>query len=197
MIKELIVKLREKTGAGIMDCKEALMATNDNVEDAILYLRKKGSVDREKRAVKQATEGTIGVYIHAGEKVCAIVEVNSETDFVARSPEFKQFAHDLAMHVTAAYPKWVNRSEVPAEVLEKEKEVIMSDEVIKSKPPAIAEKIVAGKLNKFYKDVCLMEQSYVKEPTISVQDLLNDLSVKIKEKIVIKRFVRFAVGEGK
>ena len=197
MEKSLIIKLREKTGAGIMDCKEALTAANGDIEEAILYLRKKGSVDREKRTAKTATEGTIGVYIHAGEKVCAIVEVNSETDFVARSPEFKQFAHDLAMHVTAAYPRWVNRSEVPAEILEKEKEVIMSDEVIKSKPPQIAEKIVAGKLNKFYKDVCLMEQSYVKEPTMSIQDLINDLSIKIKEKIVIKRFVRFAVGEDK
>lgn len=188
-----IQELRKKTGAGVMDCKEALTESNGNLEQAVVVLRKKGLADIGERDHKAASEGMVGHYIHAGGKIGVLVEVNCETDFVAKSDDFKQFAKDLAMHIAASNPKWITRNDVPQEVLDREKGII--EPTLLNKPPAIAEKMMTGKLNKVFKEVCLMEQAFVKNPDITISDLLGELAVKIGEKIVIKRFVRFVTGE--
>jgi elongation factor Ts len=188
-----IQELRKKTGAGVMDCKEALQQSNGNKEQAVVYLRKKGLIDMQERTSKAALEGMIGHYIHAGGKIGVLVEVNCETDFVAKNEEFKQFAKDLAMHIAASNPKWITRDEVPQHVIDVEKDIIA--DTIKNKPQQIIEKITTGKLNKFFKEVCLIEQSFVKDPNITIEDLLSALVTKIGEKIVIKKFARFVTGE--
>jgi elongation factor Ts len=188
-----IQELRKKTGAGIMDCKEALQQSNGDIEQAIVNLRKKGLADIQDRNNKAALEGMVGHYIHAGGKIGVIVEVNCETDFVANTDGFKQFTKDLAMHIAAANPKWILREEVPANIIEREKDIIA--DTIKNKPPQIVEKIISGKLNKFFKEVCLIEQSFVKDPNITINDLLGELAAKVGEKIIIKRFARFVTGE--
>lgn len=190
---EMIKQLREKTGAGVMDCKEALTDSNGDTEKAIIYLRKKGLAEVKEREPKSLKEGCIGVYSHVGGRIVSIVEILCETDFSSRGPEFQQFAHDIALHISAANPQYVGRDQVPQSILDREKEII--EPILKGKPAAVAEKIIAGKLSKVFKEMCLLEQIYVKDPNITISDLLVALSTKIKEKIIIKRFVRFVVGE--
>jgi len=188
-----IRELREKTGAGMMDCKEALKESNGNVEKAIVFLRKRGLAEIKERSSKKASEGTVGNYIHAGGKIGVMVEINCETDFVAKGDDFQRFAKDVAMHIAATNPLWVTREEVPPEIIEREKEVFADS--LKGKPEQVVEKIVEGKLNKFYKETCLMEQMFVKDTNITITDLLGDLATKIGEKLVVKRFTRYVVGE--
>lgn len=188
-----IKKLREETGVGMMDCKKALEVSNGDINAAKLYLRKQGIQKAGDRGHKVASDGVIGIYKHIGDRICVMVEVNCETDSVANNEQFKSFAHDLAIHIAATDPKWISRADVPVDIIKIEREIISSD--IKNKPENIKERIIEGKLNKFYKENCLMEQPFVKNSDITVHDLYLDLVMKIKEKIVIKRFVRFEVGK--
>jgi elongation factor Ts len=189
-----VKELRDKTGIGMMDCKEALVATNGDMEKAVEFLRKKGMAAADKRAGRAAGEGVIGSYIHSDGKIGVMVELNCETDFVARNEEFRALAKDLAMQV-AASPQTiaVRREEVPAELIAKEREI--AAEQVKGKPAAIMDKIVDGKMNKFYEERCLMEQPFVKDSDKKVEDLVKNLTGKIGEKIFVRRFARFAVGE--
>ena len=189
----LISELRKKTSAGFGDCKEALTASNGDLEQAVVYLRKKGLADIKERGAKIASEGTVGHYIHMGGKIAVLCEVNCETDFVSRSPDFQNFTHELAMHIAAANPLWISRDEIPANILEREREIALNN-VAANKPAAIIEKIVSGRLDKFFKETCLLEQPFVKNQDLNIHDLLGELASKVGEKIVIKRFARFAVG---
>jgi elongation factor Ts len=191
-----VKELREKTGAGMMDCKKALMESNGNMEEAIVYLRKKGLASAQKKATRIASEGMIGHYIHAGGKLGVIVEVNSETDFAARSPEFQALVRDIAMHIAAQNPLYVRRDEVPAEELQKEKDIYKEQARASGKPEQIVEKIAEGKLESYYQLVCLYDQAFVKDPGKTVEQLVNELVGKIGENIRVRRFVRFKTGEG-
>ena len=188
-----IQELRKKTSAGMMDCKKALEETGGDLEQAIIVLRKRGLAEIKQRDQKAASEGLVGHYIHAGGKIGVLVEINCETDFVAKNVDFQQFAKDVAMHIAASNPQYIMRDQVPQEILDREKDIIAPTLV--NKPPEIAEKMLNGKLNKVFKEICLMEQPFVKDPNVSISDLLGDLAAKIGEKIVIKRFVRFVTGE--
>ncbi len=192
----MVKDLREKTGAGMMDCKKALAESGGNFEKAVDYLRQKGLATAAKRAGKTASEGLIGSYVHAGGKIGVMVEVNCETDFVAKTEDFQVFAKDLSMHVAAINPSYIQREDVPPEVLEKEREIYRVQARATGKPEKVIEKIVDGKLEKFYSEVCLLEQPFVKDPDLTVKDLLNSLIGKMGEKIEIRRFCRFQVGEG-
>lgn len=192
---ELVKKLREKTGVGLMDCKEALKHSNGNMEKAIEYLREKGLAKLQKRTGRAASEGVIASYIHTGGKVGVMVEVNCETDFAANSKDFQDFARDIAMQITAANPMYVRREDVPEDVKEKEKGIYKRQAIDSGKPEKIVDKIAEGKMEKFYQEVCLMEQSFIKNPDITIKQLLEELVVKIGENIVIRRFVRFQLGE--
>jgi len=185
--------LREKTGAGIVDCKNALKEAGGDIEKAVEILRRKGIKVAEKKAGRQTKEGIIESYIHTGAKIGVLIEVNCETDFVAKNEEFKEFAHDLAMQVAARAPSYISREEVPQEILEKEKEIIK--EQFKDKPEHILEKIVNNKLNEFYKEKCLLEQPFIKDENKTIKDLLTEKIAKFGENIVIKRFVRYELGE--
>ena len=189
-----VKELREKTGVGMMDCKEALKATNGDMEKAIDYLRKKGIATAQKRGARAAKEGQICSYIHTGGKIGVLVEVNCETDFVAKTDDFKAFAKNIAMHIAAANPIAVNRDEVPAEVLQREKDIYVNQALESGKPQQIVEKIVSGKVEKYLAEICLMEQRYVKNDELTVQDLLNELVAKMGENISIKKFARFQIG---
>lgn len=193
---EMVKQLREQTGAGMMDCKSALQEANGSMELAVEILRKKGLKDIGKRAGKTAAEGTLGVYVHAGDQVVAVVELNCETDFVARGEEFRAVARDLAMHVAAMRPQYVTVEEVPAAVLEKEKEILM--EQLNEAQRAKADKILPGKLEKFYEDNVLMRQIFVKDESgkKTIKDLIDELSMRTGEKVVVRRAERFEVGEG-
>lgn len=190
---EDIKQLREETGAGMMDCKKALQESNGDIEAAKVFLVKNDIVKRGDKGHRQASEGVIGHYVHTGARICAIVEVNCETDFVARGENFTNFAHDLAMHIAAANPKWISRDDVPEEAVEREKKFLTKG--LENKKPEMVDKILEGRLNKFFKESCLLEQPFIKDPKLSIQDLYDNLSVKLREKIVIKRFVRFEIGE--
>ena len=192
----MVKDLREKTGAGMMDCKKALAETEGDFQKAVDYLRQKGLATAAKRAGRVASEGRIGSYIHAGGKIGVIVEVNSETDFVAKTDDFQVFSKDIAMHIAASNPLYIRREEVPPEVLEREREIYRAQARDAKKPEKIIDKIVEGKLEKFYGEVCLLEQSFVRDPDITVQDLLNGLVGKVGEKVEIRRFTRYQVGEG-
>ena len=192
----MVKDLREKTGAGMMDCKKALSETGGDFQKAVDYLRQKGLATAAKRAGRIASEGRIGSYIHAGGKIGVMVEVNCETDFVAKTGDFQAFAKDLAMHIAASNPSYVRREEVTPEVLEREKEIYRAQARDAKKPEKIMDKIVDGKLEKFYGEVCLLEQPFVKDPDITIQDLLNGFIGKVGEKVEIRRFTRFQVGEG-
>lgn len=193
---ELVKQLREQTGAGMMDCKAALQEANGSMEMAVEILRKKGLKDIGKRAGKTAAEGTLGVYVHAGDQVVSIVELNCETDFVARGDEFRAVARDIAMHVAAMRPSYVAIEEVPNAVLEKEKEILL--EQLNEAQRAKADKILPGKLEKFYEDNVLLRQPFVKDDSgkKTVKDIVDELSMKVGEKVVIRRMQRFEVGEG-
>jgi elongation factor Ts len=192
----MVKDLREKTGAGMMDCKKALAETGGDFQKAVDHLRQKGLATAAKRAGKVASEGLIGSYVHAGGKIGVMIEVNCETDFVAKTDDFATFAKDLSMHVAAINPLYVQREEVPPDVLEREREIYRVQARATGKPEKVLEKIVDGKLEKYYSEVCLLEQPFVKDPDVSVKDLLNSLIAKMGEKIEIRRFCRFQVGEG-
>lgn len=192
---ELIKELRMLTGAGMMDCKQALSEANGDIAEATKILRKKGLADLKKRSTRATEEGLVDSYIHGEGKIGVLVEVNCETDFVARNEEFKQFVHDIAMQIAAVNPSYVSRENVPSEIIEGEKEIYKTQAIAQGKPEKIAEKIVEGKLEKFYQAVCLLEQSFIKNPEITVEDYLGDLAGKLGENIVINRFVRFQLGE--
>lgn len=192
---EQIKKLRERTGLGVMDCKKALIEANGDEEKAIEILRKKGLATAAKKATRVAKEGFIGSYIHSNGKIGVLVEVNSETDFVARNKEFREFAKNIAMQIAASSPFYVSPEDIPQEVLEKEKEIYREQLKDSGKPEHVIERIIEGKLKKYYEEVCLLEQPYVKNPEITVRQYLTEQIAKFGENIVIKRFVRFAVGE--
>ena len=191
---QMVKELREKTNAGMMDCKKALTETDGNMEKAVDLLRQKGLAVAAKRAGKETREGVIEAYIHGGGKIGVMVEVACETDFVAKTDDFKAFARNIAMHVAAVNPLALSRDEVSAEVLQREKDIYINQAIESGKPQQIAEKMVAGKMEKFLAEVCLLEQKYVKNPDLSVQDLLNELVAKMGENISIKKFARFQIG---
>lgn len=192
---EQVKELRERTGAGIMDCKKVLVETDGNIDKAIELLREKGLAKAAKKAGRIASEGLVEAYIHNG-KYGAMVEVNSETDFVAKNEEFKTFVKDIAMHIAAVAPKYVSREEVPADVVEAEKATLKAQALNEGKPEAVVEKMVEGRLNKFFEEICLLEQPFVKDPDKKIKDLLNEKISTIGENLVIRRFVRFERGEG-
>ena len=188
--------LREKTGAGMMDCKKALTECKGNMDDAVDYLRKKGLAAAQKKQGRIAAEGIIGSYIHMNSKIGVIVEVNCETDFVAKNPEFQNFAHDVAMHIAAADPKFVRDDEMDESFKNKEAEIYAAQLKEQGKPDKMIPKIVEGKLSKLAEEVCLYNQKFVKNPDKTVNDLINELTLKIGEKISVRRFYKFVVGEG-
>lgn len=192
---ELVKKLREKTGVGLMDCKEALKHASGDMEKAIEYLREKGLAKLQKRMGKVASEGVIASYIHTGGKVGTMVEVNCETDFVANTKEFQEFSKDIAMQITASNPMYVKREDVPEDAKEKERNIYRKQALESGKPEKIIDKIAEGKMEKFYQEVCLIEQPFIKNQDITVKELLEELIVKMGEKILINRFVRFQLGE--
>lgn len=187
--------LREKTGAGFMDCKKALAEANGDVDKAIEVLRKKGIATAQKKAGREAREGVIESYIHPGSRLGVLLEVNCETDFVAKTDQFKTLARDLAMQVAAANPRVVRREELPAEVIDKELDIYRTQARNEGKPEPVVERIAQGKLEKFYQDVCLLEQSFIRDPNKSVNDLITEYIAKLGENIVVRRFVRFQLGE--
>jgi elongation factor Ts len=191
---EMVKQLRDMTGAGMMECKKALADTNGDVEKAIDALRKAGIAKAEKRADRAASEGLVEAYIHPGNRVGVLIEVNCETDFVARTPEFGQLVRDLAMQAAAAGADYVRREEVPASRLEREREIYAAQLAQQGKPAAMIDKIVTGKLDKFYSEVCLLEQPYIKDDKKTIQDLVRDASSKTGENIVVRRFARFRLG---
>jgi len=190
-----IKELRERTGAGIMDCKKALEKTQGNLEKAIDELRKKGLAKAKKRAGRTAKEGLVHAYIHAGGKIGVLVEVNCETDFVARTEAFQNFVKEIAMQIAAANPLVVNKGQLSSEIIEREKEIYRQQALSSGKPEKIIDRIVEGKLQKFFEEACLVEQPYIRDQSIKIKDLLNELVAKTGEKIVVKRFVRFQLGE--
>jgi elongation factor Ts len=192
---DAVKKLREKTGVGLMDCKEALKQSDGDMEKAMDFLREKGLAKLQKRMGRVASEGSIVSYIHTGGKVGAMVEVNCETDFVANTKEFQEFARDIAMQITASNPLYVKREDVPQDMVEKEKEIYKKQALESGKPEKIVDKIAEGKLGKFYQEICLVEQSYIKNPDITVKELMEELIVKMGEKLLINRFIRFQLGE--
>lgn len=190
---EDIKNLRERTGAGMMDCKKVLEEANGDFDKAIELLRKKGAATAAKRAERDAKEGVIVSYIH-GTRIGALLELNSETDFVAKNEDFKALAQDLVMHVAAAAPEYVTPEEVPAEIIEKEKEIEREQLKDSGKPADVIEKILEGKINKFYSQVCLMKQPFVKDPSVTIEDIINEKTAAIGEKIAVRRFARFELG---
>jgi len=191
-----VSELRKVTGAGLMDCKRALTETGGDQEKAIDYLRTKGLAAASKKSGRVATEGAVGSYIHAGGKIGVLVEVNCETDFVAKNERFQSFVRDIGMHIAAANPLYVRREEVPVELLDREKEIYRAKAKESGKPDAIIEKIIDGQINKFYADICLLEQPYVKDPDKTVQIFLNETISAIGENMSIRRFAKFVLGEG-
>ena len=191
----MVKELRDKTNAGMMDCKKALSETGGDMEKAVDYLRQKGLAVAKKRAGRATSEGIIETYIHAGGKLGVMVEVGCETDFVAKTDGFLNLAKDVAMHIAAASPVGINRDEVPAEELKREEEIYKQQALDSGKPENIIDKIVSGKIEKFYSEVTLMEQKFVKNPDITIQDLLNETVASLGENISIKRFARFQIGE--
>lgn len=193
---EDIVKLRKRTGAGILDCKKALEANEGDLDKATEWLREKGIAAAAKKADRIAAEGVVHSYIHMGGKVGVLVEINCETDFVSRSDQFVDLAKNIAMHIAAAKPEYVNVSEIPAERVEQEKEILTAQSLNEGKPENIIEKMVEGRINKFYQEVALMEQEYVKDPSKTITDIINEATLVIGEKINIRRFTRYEMGEG-
>lgn len=191
----MVKDLREKTGAGMMDCKEALTASDGDFEKAIDYLRKKGMSAATKRSSKAAKDGTIATYIHMGGKIGVMVELNCETDFVAKTDNFQTMAKDLAMQVAATNPIYVGPQEIPEEALEREKDIYRSQLLAEKKPEKIWDKIIEGKLNKFYEEVCLVNQKFIKDDSITIETLINNMIAKTGENIIIRRFARFQLGE--
>jgi elongation factor Ts len=191
----LVKELRERTGAGMMDCKQALQTTGGDLQKAIDHLRQKGIATAAKRAGREASEGLVHAYIHPGGKIGVLIEVNCESDFVARSEAFAELAKNLAMQVAAAAPLYLTKEEVPASALEHERQVLLAQAREEGKPEKVIEKMVEGRLKKYYSQVCLLDQPYVRDDKLSVQDVLNEAVGKIGEKIVVRRFARYQLGE--
>ena len=192
---DLVKSLREKTGAGMMDCKRALEETAGDMEKAIETLRKRGAATAAKRAGKETNQGVIESYVHAGGRIGTLVELNSETDFVAKTPGFKQLAHDIAMQVAAMTPLYVSRDDVPKTVIEKELDIYRTQAQNEGKPANISDKIAQGRLEKYYQEMVLLEQSFIKDAGKTIKDLLDEETAKVGEKIQIRRFIRFHLGE--
>ena len=192
---EMVRRLREKTGAGMMDCKKALTESKGDEAKALEFLRQKGLASARSKEARATKDGVIGTYVHAGGKIAVLVEVNCETDFVARTPQFQEFARNLAMQVAAANPLYVRREDVPVEVIERERKIYAAQAAEGGKPEKVIGKIVDGKIEKYYGDVCLLEQAYVKDQNITVGDLLTELRAKVGENVQVRRFVRYQLGE--
>jgi elongation factor Ts len=190
-----VKELREKTGAPMMDCKHALTEAKGDLEQAIVLLRKKGVSVAAKKAARVTSEGSVGYYIHAGGKIGVLVEVNCESDFVARTEDFKELVHDVAMHIAASDPKYVRKEDVTPEAFAREKDIYLAQAIASGKPANIAEKMVAGKMEKFYEEVCLLEQPFIKDQTISISQLIAAKVGKLGENIAVRRFARFKVGD--
>ena len=191
-----VMALRERTGAGMMDCKNALVETNGDMEKAIDFLREKGMAKAAKKAGRIAAEGIVDSYIHMGGKIGVLLEINCETDFVARGEQFKELSHDICLHIAAANPSYLTKEEVPAEVIEREKAVLKAQALEEGKPAQIVEKMVEGRIKSFYDDNCLLNQKFVKDPSKTIEQLVVEATATIGEKIAIRRFVRFEMGEG-
>lgn len=191
-----VAKLRGVTGAGMMDCKKALIETNGKFEEAVKLLREKGMAAAAKKSGRIAAEGIVNSYIHMGGKIGVLVEVNCETDFVAKSDAFISLVKDIAMQIAASKPLYVNENEVPSDALDEEKEVLRAQAINEGKPAAVIEKMVEGRVKKYYKDVCLMNQDFVKDPSKTITQVINEAILTIGEKIAIRRFVRYEMGEG-
>jgi elongation factor Ts len=194
---QLVRELRDRTGAGVMDCKAALDASKGSLDGAVEYLRKKGLADAQKRAHREAKEGLVASYIHPGSKLGVLIEVACETDFVAKTDAFQELVKDLAMQVAAANPSWVAREDVPADTVDKERDIYRTQMADQNKPPHMLDKIVEGKLEKFYAEQCLLEQPFIKDATgkTRVKDLVDSVNAKTQERVVVKRFARFQIGE--
>lgn len=192
----MVKELRERTGVGMMDCKRALQDSNGDMEKAIELLRERGLASAAKKAGRIAAEGIVDSYIHGGGRIGVLVEVNCETDFVAKTDGFKTFVRDIAMHIAATNPQYVSRDQIPQEILEKEKEILRAQAINEGKPEKIADRMVAGRIEKYIKEICLMEQPFVKDPDKTVQDVLNEQIATIGENMSVRRFVRFEKGEG-
>ena len=189
-------ELREKTGAGMMDCKKALTESGGDLDKAVDYLRQKGLAAAAKKADRVAADGAVGAYVHPGGKIGVLLEINCETDFVARTPEFQALLKDIAMQVAAANPRYVRREEVSADEFEKEKLIYRQQALESGKPAQVVDKIVEGKMEKFYSDVCLLEQAFIKDPDKKVSDIVNEAVARLGEKIQVRRFARYHLGEG-
>jgi elongation factor Ts len=192
----VVKELREKTGAGFMDCKKALAETAGNLEKAVDYLRQKGLAAAAKKADRVAADGAVGAYVHPGGKIGVLVEINCQTDFVARTTEFQTLLKDMAMQIAAASPHYVKREEVPGDEIAKEREIYYGQALESGKPEKVIEKIVEGKMERFYCEVCLLEQSFIKDPDRKVSDIINDAITRMGEKIEVRRFARYHLGEG-
>jgi elongation factor Ts len=192
----LVKELRERTGVGMMDCKKALIETSGDLEKASEYLREKGLAAAAKKAGRIAAEGRVEAYIHGAGRIGVLVEINCETDFVAKTDEFKDFTRDIAMQIAASKPDFVRREDIPADFIAKEKEILRAQALNEGKPEKIVEKMVAGRLEKYYKEVCLLEQPFIKDPDITVGQLLTEKISKIGENVTVRRFTRYEMGEG-
>ena len=190
-----VKELREKTGAPMMDCKQALTEAKGDLEQAVVLLRKRGVSVAAKKAARVTSEGSVASYIHAGGKIGVLVEVNCESDFVARTEDFKELVHDIAMHIAASDPKFIRKEDVTPEAYEREKDIYRSQATATGKPPQVVEKIVEGKMSKFYEEVCLYEQPFIKDQTISISQLIASKIGKLGENISVRRFARFKVGD--
>lgn len=192
----MVKELRERTGAGMMDCKKALAETSGDMEKAVDFLREKGLAAAAKKAGRVAAEGIVESYIHGGGRIGVLVEVNCETDFVAKTDDFRALVRDIAMQVAASKPEFVRREDVPAEIIEKEKEILAAQAANEGKPEKIIQRMVEGRIEKYYKEVCLLEQPFIKDPDITVQQLVTEKIAKIGENISVRRFTRYELGEG-
>jgi elongation factor Ts len=190
-----IKELRQRTGVGVMDCKTALLECAGNIDEAIDFLRKKGLAKAAKRAGRETAEGLIASYIHPGGKIGVLVDINCETDFVARTGDFQNLVKEIAMHIAAMNPIAISREDVSPEVIEKEKEILRAEAAASGKPDKVVDKIVEGRLEKFFEEQCLLEQAYIKNPDITVKDLINDTIAKVGENITVRRFARYQLGE--
>jgi elongation factor Ts len=190
-----IKELRQRTGVGVMDCKKALLECAGNIDEAIDFLRKKGLAKAAKRAGRETAEGLISSYIHPGGKIGVLVDIDCETDFVARTEDFQNLVKEIAMHIAAMNPIAITREDVPQEVVEKEKEILRAEAAASGKPEKVVEKIVEGRLEKFFAEQCLMEQAYIKNPDITVKDFIYDIIAKVGENITVRRFTRYQLGE--
>jgi len=192
----MVKELRQATGAGVLDCRKALEASAGDFESAVVALREKGLAAAAKRAGRQASDGRVEAYVHLGDRIAVLLELNCETDFVARTDDFKMLAHDLALHIAFAAPRYLAREDVPGEVVERERAVYRAQALEEGKPERIVDRIIEGRLEKFYQQVCLMEQPFVKDEEKTIQELIGDAIAKLGENVVMRRFVRYQLGEG-